>query len=64
MEIRADVSASLAADLAGEARLDVGQPNVIRPSVAADRYPMAAFVIGAAAASAPHRGRIRGTYQS
>jgi len=29
MEIRADISASLAADLAGEARLDVGQSDVI-----------------------------------
>jgi hypothetical protein len=47
IEIRADVSASLAADLAGEARLDIGQPNIIRPSVAADAYRMAALVVGA-----------------
>jgi hypothetical protein len=30
MEVRADISASPAANLAGELRLDVGQPNVIR----------------------------------
>jgi hypothetical protein len=47
MEIRADISASLAADLAGEAGLKVGQPNVIRPSVPADRCRMAALVIRA-----------------
>jgi hypothetical protein len=41
-KIRADISASLATSLAGEARLDVGQPDAIRPSVAADRGPMAA----------------------
>jgi hypothetical protein len=47
MEIRADVSTSLAADLASEVRLDVRWANVIRPSVAADRCPMAALVVGA-----------------
>jgi hypothetical protein len=56
MEIRADISASLAAGLAGKARLDVGQPNVIRPSVAADRCPMAAFVIRAIDQDAMHAG--------
>jgi hypothetical protein len=34
MEIRADISASLTAGLAGELRLQIGQPDVIRPSVA------------------------------
>jgi hypothetical protein len=33
--------------LAGEPGLDIGQPNIIRPSVAADRGPVAALVIGA-----------------
>jgi hypothetical protein len=47
MEIWADIGASLAANLAGKARLDIGQPDVIRPSVAADRCPMAALVIRA-----------------
>jgi hypothetical protein len=42
-----DISAPLAATLTGEARLDVRQPNVLRPSVAADRGPMAAPEIGA-----------------
>ena len=46
-EIRADVSASPAAAPADEQRLDIGQPNLIRPSVAADRCPMAALVIRA-----------------
>jgi hypothetical protein len=32
--------------LAGEARLDVGQPGVIRPLVAADSGPMAALGSG------------------
>jgi hypothetical protein len=59
MEIRADISASLAANLAGEQRLYVEQPNAIRPSVAADRCRMAALVIRAidqetANASGPH----------
>jgi hypothetical protein len=47
VEIRADISASLAANLAGESGLDIGQPNAIRPLVAADRGPMAALVIRA-----------------
>jgi hypothetical protein len=47
VEIRADISASLAANLAGESGLDIGQPNVILPLVAADRGPMAALVIRA-----------------
>jgi hypothetical protein len=47
MEIRADISASLAATPADELLLDVGQPNVIRPSVAAHRGPMAAMVVSA-----------------
>ena len=47
IEIRADISAPQAASLADEQELQVGQPNVIRPSVAADRCPMAALVIRA-----------------
>ena len=42
IEIRAHVRAFLAASLTGEAGLDVGQPNIIRPTVAVDRGPMAA----------------------
>jgi hypothetical protein len=37
----------LAASLARESRLYIGQPDVIRPSVTADRGPMAALVIRA-----------------
>ena len=47
MKIRADIRAPLAAGLADETPLDVGQPSVIRPSVTADRGPMAALEIGA-----------------
>ena len=47
MEVWPDIRALRAAALADESRLDVGQPNIIRPSVAADRGPMAAMVVGA-----------------
>jgi hypothetical protein len=47
MEIRADIRTPLTAGLAGEAWFNVWQPNVIRPSVAADRGPVAAMVVGA-----------------
>jgi hypothetical protein len=56
IEVRADVSASLAASLAGEARFKVGQPNIVRPSVAADRGPMAALEIGAIDQQAANTG--------
>jgi hypothetical protein len=46
VEIRANISASPAAGLAGEPALDIGQPDVIRPSVAADRDRVAAPIIG------------------
>lgn len=39
-------STALAADLAPELRLDIRQSNVIRPRVPADRFPMAALVVG------------------
>jgi hypothetical protein len=45
IEIRPDVGASLAAGLAHEARLKIGEPNVIRPSVRTDRDRVAAVVI-------------------
>jgi hypothetical protein len=43
----ADVGTSLAAGLADEPGFQIGQPDIIRPSVAADRGPMAALVIRA-----------------
>ena len=46
VEIRADVSASPAVP-ADEQRFDVGKPDIIRPSVAADRDGVAAPIIGA-----------------
>jgi hypothetical protein len=45
--IRPDVSAAPAARLADEARLDIGQAEVVGPLIAADRDRMAAFVVGA-----------------
>ena len=47
MEVRPDVSASLPAYLAGEPGLYVRQPDVIGPSVAADRRPVRAVIIRA-----------------
>ena len=37
IEVRPDVSATLAAGRAGEARLDVGEPEIVGPSNCADR---------------------------
>jgi hypothetical protein len=58
-EIRANVRAAGTAGLAGETRIEIGQADVIRPAVAADRSPMAAPEIGAidqepASARRPH----------
>jgi hypothetical protein len=47
VEIRAHIRAAPATSLAGEPGLDVRQPNVIRPSIAADRRVVAAMIIGA-----------------
>jgi hypothetical protein len=44
-KIRPDVGASLAAGLADEARLQIGEPDVIRPWVCADRYRVAVAII-------------------
>jgi hypothetical protein len=57
MKIRPDISAPLTASLAGEARLDVGQRNVIRPPVTADRGPMAAPEIRAIDQETANAGR-------
>jgi hypothetical protein len=59
MEIRADVGTSLAACLADEPGFQIGQPDIIRPSVGADCGPVAAPIVGAineqpANASAAH----------
>jgi hypothetical protein len=47
IEIRADIGAPCAASLTGKPRLYIGRPEAIRPSLAADRRPMAALVIRA-----------------
>ena len=57
--IGADVRVSVAASLADEPRLDIGQPNVIRPLIRTDGCRMAALVIraidqDATSAGGPH----------
>ena len=47
VEIRPHVCAALAAGLAHEPRLDIGQPGIIGPAVAADGDRVAAAVVGA-----------------
>jgi hypothetical protein len=47
MEFRPDIRATPAASLAAKPRLQIGQADVIRPSVAADRGLMRAMIIGA-----------------
>ena len=46
VEIRAYIRAAPAASLAGESRLQIGQPDIIGPSIAADRCVVAAMIIG------------------
>ena len=45
--MRPDIGPALAARLAHEARLDVGEPGVVRPAVGGHRDGMAASVVGA-----------------
>jgi hypothetical protein len=47
VEIRPHLGAAVAASGADELRLQIRQPSVIRPLVAADRRPMATMIIGA-----------------
>ncbi len=47
IKVRPDVSPSLAAALAYEPRFQIGEPDVIRPWVSADRDRMAALVVRA-----------------
>ena len=46
----------MAAGLADEERLDVGEPHVIRPSIRADREPVAAVVVRAVDQDAARTG--------
>lgn len=57
MKVRPDVSASLAAGLANEACLEIGNPDVIRPSVRAERNRMAALMIRVIDQDAAHASR-------
>ena len=54
MEVRPDVGASLAAGFADEAGLDIGESDVIRPLVRADRDGEAAMEICAIDENAAH----------
>jgi hypothetical protein len=45
MEVRPDIGASFAARVADEATFDIGEPDVIRPSVRADRDGVAAAIV-------------------
>jgi hypothetical protein len=56
LPIRPRIRATPAASLAGKPRLDVRQPNIIRPSVAADRSPMAAMIVGTVDEQTAHPG--------
>jgi hypothetical protein len=47
IELRPHVSAAMATGSADEPRLNVGQPEIIGPAVAADRKRMAAAIVGA-----------------
>jgi len=47
MEVGTDISAFPAAGLAGELGLQIGQADVVGPSVAADRNPVRAVIIRA-----------------
>src|SRR6266478_3151175 len=47
MKVRPNVGTSLAAGLANEPRLEIGQPETIRPLVRADRYRVAAAIVRA-----------------
>ena len=54
LPIRPHIRAAPAASLAGKPRLQIGQAHLIRPSVAADRCPVAAVIIGAVDQEAAH----------
>ena len=59
MPIGLDIGAAAAACLADECPLDIGKPDLIRPSVGAEPGPMAALIVGAinqetAQARGPH----------
>jgi hypothetical protein len=56
MKVRPDVSASLAAAFADEAGLNIGEPDVVRPLVRADRDRVAAVIVRAIDQDAAHAG--------
>jgi hypothetical protein len=56
MEVGPYIRAALAAGLTGEARLDVGQPNIIWPPITPDRGPMRAVIVAAINQQAANAG--------
>ena len=56
MKIRPDVGAAPAARLTDEAIFDVGQPDIVRPLIGADRDVVAALVIAAIDQDAANAG--------
>jgi hypothetical protein len=54
IEIRPHVGTVLSAGPADEPALDIGQPKIIRPVVAADRDRVAAAIVGAIDQQAAH----------
>ena len=56
MEVWPHVGTSLAASRANEPGLEIGQADIIGPSIAADRDVMAALVVGAIDEKPAHAG--------
>jgi len=56
MKVGANIRATSAASLAGEPLLQIGQPSVIWPPIAADRSPMRAMIVRAIDQETVHAG--------
>ncbi len=56
MEVRPHIRTAPAASLAAKSRLQIGQPDIIGPSIAAERRPMRAMVVAAVDQESAHPG--------
>jgi hypothetical protein len=56
LPIGPDIGAAAAARRAGEATLEIGEPDIVRPFVGADRRDVAALLVGAVDQDAAHAG--------
>jgi len=54
VEVRPHLGATVAAGLAHKPRLEIGQPEIVGPTIPADRQTMAAVVVGAVDQDAAH----------